>query len=284
MILVLGATGTTGGEVARQLIAAGVRPRLLVRNRAKAAQFEGKAEIVEGELENAASLEAALVGVEKLYLVASSLNGFDLEMKVIDAAKTAGVRHVVKLSAVGAGADRPVLTISQWHGQVEKHLMDSGLAWTMLRPGNFMTNAILFWADTIKTQGAFYQPTADGRWASIAPEDVAAVAVLALTTTGHEGQGYTLTGDKAMNGDEYAGVLSEVLGKPIKFVDVPPDVAQQGLLLNGMPPEYAEAVMNLMGAMRAGRGDLVTDTFEQVTRRKPISFADWVRKHIAAFQ
>ena len=282
MILVLGATGTTGGEVARQLIAAGVRPRLLVRNRAKAAEFEGNAEIVEGDLENAASVDAALAGVEKLYLVSSSLKGFDLEVKVIDAAKTAGVRHIVKLSAIGA--DRPVLTISQWHGQVEKHLMDSGIAWTMLRPGNFMTNAILFWAGTIKTQSAFYQPTGDGRWASIAPEDVAAVAVLALTTNGHEGQGYTLTGDKAMNGDEYAAVLSEVLGKPIKFVDVPADVAQQGLLMNGMPPEYAEAVMNLMAAMRAGRGDLVTDTFEHVTGRKPISFADWVRKHIAAFQ
>jgi uncharacterized protein YbjT (DUF2867 family) len=282
MILVLGATGTTGGEVARQLIAADVRPRLLVRNRAKAAEFEGNAEIVEGELENASALESALAGVERVYLVASSLNGFDLEKKVIDAAKTAGVRHIVKLSAIGA--DHPVLTVSQWHGQVEKHLMDSGLAWTMLRPGNFMANAILFWADTIKTQSAFYQPTADGRWASIAPEDVAAVAVLALTTPGHEGQGYTLTGDKAMNGDEYAAVLSEVLGKPIKFVDVPPDVAQQAMVMNGMPPEYAEAVMDLMGAMRAGRGDIVTDTFEQVTGRKPISFADWVRKHIAAFQ
>jgi uncharacterized protein YbjT (DUF2867 family) len=210
------------------------------------------------------------------------LNGFDLEKKVIDAAKNAGVRHIVKLSAIGA--DHPVLTVSQWHGQVEKHLMDSGLAWTMLRPGNFMANAILFWADTIKTQSAFYQPTADGRWASIAPEDVAAVAVLALTTPGHEGQGYTLTGDKAMNGDEYAAVLSEVLRKPIKFVDVPPDVARQGMVMNGMPPEYAEAVMDLMGAMRAGRGDIVTDTFEQVTGRKPISFADWVRKHIGAFQ
>jgi uncharacterized protein YbjT (DUF2867 family) len=282
MILVLGATGTTGGEVARQLIAADVRPRLLVRNRAKAAEFEGNAEIVEGELENASALESALAGVEKVYLVASSLNGFDLEKKVIDAAKTAGVRHIVKLSAIGA--ERPVLTVSQWHGQVEKHLMDSGLAWTMLRPGNFMANAILFWADTIKTQSAFYQPTADGRWASIAPEDVAAVAVLALTTPGHEGQGYTLTGDKAMNGDEYAAVLSEVLRKPIKFVDVPPDVARQGMVMNGMPPEYAEAVMDLMGAMRAGRGDIVTDTFERVTGRKPISFADWVRKHIAAFQ
>lgn len=280
MILVLGSTGTTGREVARQLIALGHKPRLLVRNRSKAAEFESKAEIVEGELGNPASLEAALNGVEKVYLVSSSLDGFDLEVKVIDAAKQAGVRHIVKLSAIGA--DRPVLTVSQWHARVEKHLMDSGLSWTMLRPGSFMSNALNFWADTIKTQGVFYQPTGDGRWPAIAPEDIAAVAVLALTTPDHESQGYTLTGSESMNGAEYAEVLSKVLGKPVKFVDVPREAAKEGMLMTGMPEEYAEAVMNLMGAMRAGHGDVVTDTFERLMVRKPITFADWVRRHAAA--
>jgi uncharacterized protein YbjT (DUF2867 family) len=282
MILVLGATGTTGGEVARQLIARGERPRLLVRNRAKAAEFENGAEIVEGDLADTAAVQTALGGVEKIYLVSAGLDGFDQEIQVIDVAKAAGVRHIVKLSAIGA--DQPVLTFSQWHGRVENHLKDSGIGWTMLRPGSFMSNAILFWAETIKTQGAFYQPTGDGRWASIAPEDIAAVAVLALTAGGHEGQGYTLTGDKAMNGEEYAAVLSEVLGKPIKFVDVPPDVAQQGMLMSGMPAEYAEAVMNLMLAMHAGHAEFVSDTFERLTGRKPMSFEDWVRKHIDAFR
>lgn len=282
MILVLGATGTTGGEVARQLIARGERPRLLVRNRAKAAEFENGAEIVEGDLADTASVQAALAGIEQVYLVSAGLDGFDHEIKLIDVAKAAGVRHIVKLSVIGA--DQPVLTFSQWHGRVENYLKDSGIAWTMLRPGNFMSNAILFWAETIKAQGVFYQPTGDGRWPSIAPEDIAAVAVVALSTGGHEGQGYTLTGDKPMNGEEYAAVLSEVLGKPIKFVDVPPDVAQQGMLMGGMPAEYAEAVMNLMLAMRAGHAEFVNDTFERLTGRKPMSFADWVRKHIDAFR
>jgi len=77
-------------------------------------------------------------------------------------------------------------------------------------------------------------------------------------------------------------VLSKVLGKPVKFVDVPREAAKEGMLMTGMPEEYAEAVMNLMGAMRAGHGDVVTDTFERLMVRKPITFADWVRRHAAA--
>lgn len=282
MILVLGSTGTTGREVARQLIAAGETPRLLVRNRSKAAEFEGDAELIEGDLTDPASLRTALTDIEKVYLVSSGLEGFDLEMKVIDAAKEAGVRHIVKLSAIGA--DRPVLTVSQWHARVEKHLMNSGLRWTMLRPGNFMSNAITSWATTIKSQGAFYQPTGEGRWPSIDPADIAAVAVQALTSAAHEGRAYTLTGDEPMNGAEYAEVLSQVLGKSIKFVDVPPEVAKDGMLKSGMHPEYAEAVLNLMAAMREGRTNIVTDTFQQLIGRKPTSFADWVRRNVAAFE
>src|SRR3990172_10209719 len=173
MILFFLATGTTGGEVARQLIAAGVRPRLLVRNRAKANEFEGKAEIVEGDLDNPAAVTSALKGVDRVYLVSAGLNGPDLEIKFIDAAKKAGARHIVKLSVIGA--DEPVLTFSKWHARIEKHLKESGLQWTMLRPGNFMSNALLLWGETIRTQGAFYQPTGEGRWAAIDPADIGAV-------------------------------------------------------------------------------------------------------------
>ena len=114
MILVLGATGSTGGEVARQLIAAGVTPRLLVRNLAKATEFEGKAEIREGDYTNPASLQSALTDIEKVYLVSTGLAVRDLETRVIDAAQNAGVRHVVKLSVFSA--DSPVITFAKWHG------------------------------------------------------------------------------------------------------------------------------------------------------------------------
>jgi uncharacterized protein YbjT (DUF2867 family) len=281
MILVLGATGTTGGEVARQLIAKGQRPRLLVRSPQKAREFEGKAEIVEGDMDSKESVASALKGIEKLYLVSAGVNGMDLEINAVDAAKKAGVRHVVKLSVIGA--DAPAMTFSKWHARSEKHLMGSGLAWTMVRPGNFMSNALM-WAETIKTQGAFYQPTGEGRWAAIDPADIAAVAVAALTGSGHEGKAYSLTGPESMNAAQYAAKLSSAIGKPVKFVDVPPEAAKDGMLKSGIPPPYVDALLDLLAAMKAGKADGVTDTVEKVTGRKPGTFDAWARRNAAAFR
>ncbi|HEX8393386.1 MAG TPA: SDR family oxidoreductase [Longimicrobium sp.] len=281
MILVLGSTGTTGGEVARQLIAAGHRPRLLVRDPARAAEFQGSAEIVRGDLDDADSLRAAMAGIERVYMVSA---GGDLpaqEGRVVDAAREAGVRHVVKLSVMGA--DDPQIEFSRWHAKSERHLMDSGLAWTMVRPGNFMTNS-LAWADTIRTQGAFYQPTGEGRWAAIDPADIAAVAVRALTEDGHEGQAYAITGPESLSAAEYAQRLSAAIGKPVNFVDVPPEAARGAMLESGMPAGYVDALLDLLAAMKAGHMDGVANGVEQVTGRPARTFDDWARRNAAAFQ
>lgn len=281
MILVLGATGHTGGEVARQLIAAGHRPRLLVRNPAKARAFEGQADLVQGDLDRPDSLDAAMRGVDHLYLVSAGADLVRVEANAVDAAKRAGVQHVVKLSVLGA--DQPAIAFARWHAASERHLMDSGLGWTMLRPGNFMTNA-LGWADTIKSQGAFYQPTGAGRWAAIDPVEIGAVAVRALTEPGHEGQAYPLTGPESMDAAGYAAVLADVLGTPVAFVDVPPEAARAGMLESGMPAAYVDALLDLLAAMKAGHADGVTPTVEQVTGRPAGTFAAWARRHAAAFR
>lgn len=281
MILVLGATGTTGGEVARQLIAAGHKPRLMVRNPAKAAAFQSSADVVQGDLDNPASLRAALTGVDKLYLAATGVNGQALEAAAIDAAKAASVRHIVKLSVVTA--EDPKITFARWHAQAEQHLMASGLAWTMLRPTNFMTNAF-GWADSIKSQGAFYQPTGDGQWAAIDPADIGAVAVKALTEAGHEGKGYTLTGPESLSAAGYAAILSKVLGKTVSFVDVPAAAAQDGMLKSGMPAEYVDALLDLLAVMKSGAAAGMTDTVAQVLGRAPGTFEAWATRNIAAFR
>lgn len=95
-------------------------------------------------------------GADKVYLVSAAANDPELEGNAIDAAKKAGVKHVVKLSV--AGADAPFEMFGKWHARLEARLRDSGLAWTMLRPEHFMSNALM-WAETIRSQGAFYQPT-----------------------------------------------------------------------------------------------------------------------------
>src|SRR5437588_11438650 len=246
MILVTGATGTTGGEVARRLIATGRQPRLLVRDPSKTREFQKTAEIAQGDLGRPESLGPAMKGIERLYLVSAGPSGPDLEASAIEAANKAGVRHVVKLSVIGAGT--PVLILSQWHAKSEQRLRESGLKWTMLRPGNFMSNA-LGWAETIKTQGAFFQSTGNGRWAAIDPADIGAVAVKALTTPGHEGTAYTLTGPESLSGAEYAERLSAALRKQVKFVDIPPDIARDNLLRTGVPPVYVDALTDLLAAL-----------------------------------
>ncbi|WP_164011362.1 SDR family oxidoreductase [Pyxidicoccus trucidator] len=280
-ILVTGATGTIGGEVTRQLIAAGVRPRLLVRDPAKAREFEGKADIVKGDLGDPASLERAMKGVEKLFLVGSGVDGQVLEAKAVDAAKKAGVRHVVKLSVLGA--EEEAITFARWHRPVEKQVEASGLAWTHLRPINFMSN-MLGNIGSIKGQGAFYEPTGEGKTSVIDPADVGAVAVKVLTEPGHEGKAYTLTGPEALSGAEQAAALTKVLGREVKCVDVPPDAAKQAMAGSGMPPVYVDALLDLLAAMKAGRTARVTDTVPKLLGRKAGTFEDWARRHAAAFK
>ena len=281
MTLVLGATGTVGGAVARELIAAGERPRLLVRNPDKARAFAETTEVVRGDLEDIASLRAAMHGVDKVFMMSTGTNAVALEGNVVDAAVAEGVAHVVKLSVMSSEA--PAITFARWHNAAEQKLKASGIAWTMLRPGNFMTNA-LGWAPTIKADGNIYQPTGTGTWAAIDPADIGAVAVRALTSAGHEGKEYTLTGPEAFDGAGYAAILTRVLGKTVTFVDVPPDAARQAMLGSGAPPEYVEALLDLLAAMKAGYTGAVTDTVQELLGRPAATFESWATRNAGAFQ
>ena len=280
MILVTGSTGTTGGEVAKQLIAAGHKPRLLVRSPEKAKQFEGKAELVKGDLSDAASLTAAFKGIEKLYLVSAGLDGPAQEAKAIDAAKAAGVKHVVKLSVIGA--EYEMISFGKWHRASEKKLEASGLAWTFVRPGNFMSNAMM-WAGSIKKDGAVYAPVGEGKTANIDPADIGAVAVKALTSSGHEGKAYTITGPVALTMQEQLDIIGKRIGKSLKFIDVPPEAAKKSMLEMGMPEGYVNALIELYAVMKANQASLVTNVVEEVTGRKAATFESWVERHAGIF-
>jgi uncharacterized protein YbjT (DUF2867 family) len=281
MTLVLGATGTIGGEVARQLIAAGARPRLLVRHPDKARAFADTADVVRGDLDDVASLRAAMRGVDKVFMMSTGTNSVALEGNVVDAALAEGVTHVVKLSVISAEA--PAITFARWHNASELKLKASGLAWTMLRPGNFMTNA-LGWAPTIKADGNIYQPTGSGTWAAIDPADIGAVAVRALTSAGHEGKEYTLTGPEAFDGAGYAAIFTRVLGKTVTFVDVPPDAAKQAMLGSGMEAAYVDALLDLLAAMKAGYTGAVTNTVQEILGRPAATFESWAKRNAGAFR
>src|SRR5215211_3098346 len=223
MILITGATGTTGREVVealRRLGAKGVRA--LVRDPARADFIrEAGFETIAGDFGRPETLDAALEGVERaLLLTPPTPDTVGQHHDFIAAAAGAGVRYVVKLSAFAADADAPE-GFGRWHGQSENLLKTSGLKWTMLRPNFFMQN-LLGQARQIAATGNIFQPVGDARASFIDTRDIAAVAARALTEDGHEGQTYTLTGPEALSYHDVAAKLSRATGREIKYVPVLP--------------------------------------------------------------
>jgi (4-alkanoyl-5-oxo-2,5-dihydrofuran-3-yl)methyl phosphate reductase len=283
MILVTGATGTVGSEVVKQLLDAGEKVRVLVRNPAKAAEKLGpNVEIARGDLERPETLDAAFAGVDKAFILSAGEDVPKLEGNAYAAAEKAGVKHIVNLSVQGADME-PGIALARWHRASEEKLKATTMAWTLLRPGNFSSNALM-WAESIKSQGAVYYPTGEGKTVPIDPRDIAAVAVKALTTPGHEGKAYNLTGPEALSGAEQVAKISAAIGKPLTFVDVPDSVARDGMLKSGMPERLVDALMELMGIIRAGYTGTVQPTVEEVLGRKARTFDAWVQDNAAAFK
>jgi uncharacterized protein YbjT (DUF2867 family) len=281
MILVTGATGNIGGEVMRQLAGAGEKVRALARDPAKAAKLGPTVEVARGDLLQPETLAAAFAGATKVFLMAHAQDLPAVAEHVASAAKRAGVAHVVLLSSSTTLMDPPV-TLGAWHLAAEQRIEAAGLAWTALRPGNFASNA-LRWAPTIKAQGAVFAPAGLGKSAPIDPYDIASVAVKALTTPGHEGKKYVLTGEELLTTAEQVDVLATALGKPLRLVEVPEAGARAAMLKSGMNEVLAGAALEMLARARAGGGALRTTTVREVTGAEPRTFAAWVRAHLSAF-
>ena len=283
MIVVTGATGTVGSEVVRQLNAAGQKVRALVRDPAKAEKLKGaNVEIAKGDLTQPETVRAALQGAAKLFLMYTRANLPAVEAKVVEEAKKAGVKHIVYLSVMGAEME-PGIALGRGHRATEKAIEAAGIQHTFLRPSGFMTNMFNN-LDSIKAQGKFYGPWGDGKMGLIHPADIAAVAVKALTTPGHEGKAYVLTGSESINNGEQAKILGQAVGKPIEYIAVPPEAAADSMLKGGMPKGYVDMLIEFSGAVRAGFTAATTGDVEKVLGRKPKTFADWSKENAAAFK
>ena len=283
MILITSAPGNNANAVIRELTKAGVRVRALLRNPNSAGEIKGPlVEVAVGDFLNPASLDAALRGVEKAFLIPpTDPRSVEMQVNFIRAAKRAGTRHVVKLSVNGADVNSPV-RVARWHAEGEKELEASGIPFTHLRPNAFMQN-LLGLAPTIVSQGEFYQPAADGKVSHIDVRDIAAVAAKALTENGHQGKTYVITGPEALSYDDVARKLSTALGRPVKYVNITPEDFKKSLLGWGIPEFMADGLNEFFAAIRAGYCAVVTNTVEEVTKRKPISFDDFVRDFAGAF-
>jgi uncharacterized protein YbjT (DUF2867 family) len=283
MILVTGGTGKVGTDLVELLVAQGQPVRALVRDPQKAAKaLPGAVELSRGDLADAESIEEALAGVEKLFLLAPVDQAMgQMEAHAAAGAKAASVRHLVKLSAIGADPNSPRMFLSV-HGKSEQNIRAAGVPFTFLRPNFFMQN-LLTSAGTIKGQGAIYQPAGDSSASHIDTADISAVAARVLTTAGHEGKMYELTGPQSLRYPQVAEILSRVLGKPIKYVDVPREAAKQSMIDSGMPAWLAEAISQLMDAAREGRMAAVSPDVQKILGRPGRTLEQFLVDNRAAF-
>jgi uncharacterized protein YbjT (DUF2867 family) len=275
MILVIGATGTVGSEVVRQLIAVGERPRALVRDPTTARQRLGdQVELVVGDLDRPETIAAALAGVDGVFLLTTqSSRQPEWERAVIQAAARAGVGQLVKLSVFRAD-EQSSLQVARQHGQAERVLAQSGLAATILRPVFFMQNLVGMVHD-----GAIATAAGDGQVAMVDARDIAAVAVATLTGGGHAGKTYTLTGPEALSFDQVASIVSRQTGRPLRHVRIPPDKVRVALQGRGMAAWYADDMARLHGMLAAGYEQVVTDDIHTVTGRPPRTLAQFAGDH-----
>lgn len=285
MILVTGATGLNGSELVRRLSAKGIPSRALTRNLAKAQSLATlpHVEVVEGDMARPDSLTTALRGIDRAMLISSSdPSMLDVQSSFIDAARKAGVKHVVKLSGIIPELDSP-FRFARMHAEAEKRLEASGMAYTHLRAGEFMPSYFRQ-VPSIVARGILALPMAGARIASIDVGDIAEVALAVLTTEGHEGKTYPLTGPEALSMAEVAEKLSAATGKPIRYVDVPPEDARQARLAAGLPPYLAEGLDELFAERRKGKESTVWPTIEEVFGWRPASFDEFARRNAAIFR
>jgi uncharacterized protein YbjT (DUF2867 family) len=283
MLLVTGATGNIGRELARELDAADAAGfRVLIRDPARASGLPASAERVQGDLDDPATLTPAFARADRLFLLTPGI-GTGHVRHAVAAARAAGVRHIVHLSSFNVLGD-PMPAMGRWHHEREQIIRASGIPATFLRPGGFMTNA-LDWLPTIRDGGYVLDPAGPGRYAPIDPADIAAVAALALTEDGHQGREYVLTGDEALTVAEQVQTLSAATGLDIKVREpATPEEAVRARFPNGAPPALAEAIIEGFALMRADTTGLRTGTVQRLLGRKPRTFAAWCARNAEFFR
>ena len=285
MILVTGSTGNVGTQLVKELVTQHIPFRALVRTNMDAERLRAQGiETSVGDFAQPASLQAALQGVERVFLLCpSGPTQPALEETVINEAKRAGVRHLVKLSILAADSQSECVFF-RWHGQSEEAIRASGLEYTFLRPNSFMQSFGRDFASSIAQEGVFRVPVADGKFSFIDTRDIAAVAAVVLCERGHEGRTYDLTGPVALSYADAATLLSARLGKQVNYISPSAKAARQEIWLQGMPPWLVDGLLALFEFARQGKATVVSPVVKQVTKSKPRTLEAYFHENIQAFQ
>ncbi|MGW1049205.1 SDR family oxidoreductase [Streptomyces sp. NPDC002521] len=281
MILVTGASGNVGKALLESLQACGAATRAAYRDpRTTDRVIESGGRAVTLDLAVPDTLGPALDGVDTVFLLgATGPAQTTLELNMVEAARRAGAR-VVKLSVWRA--DEELTPIARLHRPVEEALIASGLPWTLLRPNFHLQNFLR--QPSVREAGELRLPLVTAPISFIDTGDIARVAAHVLTTDGHDGRVYDLTGPKALTYAEAAAEFSDVLGKPVRYVGPADDEARAMMLARGVPEFQADALIEVARAYRYGGADTVTSTVTDLTGRAPLGFADFVRQNRHVFE
>ena len=276
-ILVLGALGNVGAEVIKQLLAKGIRSRAADIEPGKLREkFSGSVESVYFDFSKPETYESTFKGVEKMCLLRPPhiSNVKRYMFPAIDAAKHAGVRHVVFLSLIGIEKAKFVP-----HYRVERYLQKSGMGTTFLRCSFFMQNLNTTHRKEIRELNEIFVPVGKAKTSFIDVRDIGAVAALALTDEGHEGKKYDLTGGEGLDYWEVANILSEVLGRRITYRNPNPLRFFIETIRRGSPFLFALIVTGLYLSTRFGMAEPVTNEVQHLTGNKPVTFRQYVENY-----
>ncbi|MCZ7393111.1 MAG: SDR family oxidoreductase [Candidatus Methanoperedens sp.] len=278
-ILVTGATGTVGIELVEQL-----------KNKAnvRACYHSRKPDVdgvewVELDYSKPKTIEAAFKNIDSAFLLTPfSDKTVEFTKILVKYARMADLNNIVRSSAMGADKVAPH-NIGRWHWQAEQLIKESGISYTIIRPAFFMQNFINSYGQTIREQNSIYSSAGNGKAGFIDARDVASVAVEVLTCKGHENKIYELTGPEAISYAEAAGILTEVLGRKINYIDLSEEKARKSFEKSGLPEWMIEALLGLAIFIKNGHAAKLTHDVEKITGTKPRTFKQFIKDHASAF-
>lgn len=282
-VLVIGATGRTGTELIKLLVDSHIAVRAATRTPGTISSLWMRG--VEGvffDFDQPETFAHAVHGVEKIFLMARPADNHSdrAAIPLVDEARTAGVRHIVNLTAMGAEQEETfALRV------LERYIEASGIPFTHLRPNWFMQNfdSGPFLAD-IRSSGALHLPAADAKLSFIDVRDIAAVGLAALTGPAHLCKAYTLTGGEALDHAAAMAIISTAAGKTLSYLPISEELACAGLARVGVPSDRIERWRMFFRKVRAGECAPVSPDVEKILGRAPISFTRYARDYASAWR
>ncbi len=272
--LVIGANGTVGSVLVELLKARGETVRKATSRPTRAAD-EVHLNLVTKE-----GVAGAFNGIDRAFLLAPPgyTNQDELLIPVIDEAKRAGVKKVVLMTAMGANLD-PNAPLRK----TEIHLEQSGLKYNIIRPNWFMQNFNTFWLHGIVTEQTIGLPVGTAKGSFIDARDISDVAAALLLRHDFDNKDFDLTGGEALDHDQVAAILSKETGRNIRFQDITPEAMRPGLLAAGLPANYADFLLMILGYFKAGYSERTTDAVQGLTGKVPRKFSDYAKDYRSAW-